>query len=101
MPGLGMKGRLQAAGAQARDQSLDQGQIHAADDVAMLGGQVVERAVAQPDGAVFVLERLEAVAAQGILDGVAGSFPGEVGGPAALTETGAELLSGVTQRGPA
>ena len=59
MTRLGAKDGLQPAGPQARDQSLDQRQVHSAHDVTMLDGQVVERAVAQPDGAVFVPERLE------------------------------------------
>src|SRR5580693_3380378 len=101
MTRLGTKDRLQPAGPQSRDQSLDQRQVHPADDVAMLDGQVVERAVAQPDGAVFVLERLEAWPAQRVLHGLPGVVPGGLGGPAALAESSAELLSGGTQRGPA
>ena len=92
---------MQPAGAEARDQALDQRQVHATDEVAVLGGQLVEWAVAQPDGAIFVLARLEAVAAQGVRCGLAGCFAAGIGGPAALSQAGPELLGGVVQRGPA
>ena len=101
MPRPRIKDRMQPARAKARDQALDQGQVHAADEVAVLGGQLVERAVAQPDGAIFVLAGLESVAAQGVRCGLAGSFTAGIGGPAALSQAGTELLSGVVQCGPA
>src|SRR5882724_276382 len=97
---------MQPARTEARDQALDQGQVHAADQVAVPGGQLVERAVTQPDGAALVADWLKTVIAQGAFRGLpgflgAGFLGAGIGRPAALSEAGPELLSGVAQRGPA
>ena len=82
---------MQPACAKARDQALDQCQVHATDDLGVLGGQAVERAVAQPDGAVLVVPRLETVLAQRVLRGLSRTLQAGISGrPAAPAEVGTD-----------
>ena len=67
---------MQVTRTEAFDQPVDEGQVHAADKVAVLGGQLMERAVTQPDGAIRSPPRLEAVLAQGRLDPSTGGLGG-------------------------
>src|SRR5258708_16847081 len=50
---------VQKAGAELAGQAPDKGEVHAADDTAMPGGEQVERAVAKPNAAVSVASGLK------------------------------------------
>jgi hypothetical protein len=50
-------------------EGLEDGQVGSADQLAVLGGDAVERAVAEPDGAVGVVGRLVAAGGQRLAEG--------------------------------
>ena len=100
VPGFRVEDRVQAAGIQARDQALDQREVHVADQLGLPFRQVAERAVPHPDGAGLVLPRLEAVLGQRALQSQPLAVALGIIGTVPLTEVGAQLPGGVMQRGP-
>ncbi len=98
--GFRIKDGVQSVGARARDQALDQREVHVADHLGLPFRHAAERAVAHPDGASIVMPGLEAVLGQRALQSQ--PLAGALGiiGPVPLTEVGAQLPGGVIQRRP-
>src|ERR1022692_156836 len=63
-PGPRVKCGTQPAYAKACGEALDECQVHAADEFRVPRGQLVKRAVTQPDSASLIMPGLEAVRAQ-------------------------------------
>ena len=54
-----LKHRAQSGQAKPVNQAADQSEVHTADHIRVLPGQLVERAVGQADATVDVVDRLE------------------------------------------
>src|ERR1035437_8305420 len=100
-PWPGVKRGAQPASVEACGKAFDKCQVHAADQVGMPAGQLVKRAVTQPDGAGRVSRRLEAVLAQRGLRGVLHAAPPGTSGPMAFPQVGACLTGCRVQCGAA
>jgi hypothetical protein len=83
---------MKTLGVQADEQPVDQGLVHAADQFRVQPGEAVEGAVAQPEAAVLVAPRLEAVTAEHSLQDTAPVCGLDIG---LAGEVGTELPGGL------
>jgi hypothetical protein len=92
--GVRIEDRAQALCAHARDETLNEREVHPADHFGPQLRKPAERAISQPDGATIVAPRLEALLGQRALHGRGAAI-----GPVPVAEVGAVLPGGVAQRG--
>jgi hypothetical protein len=91
--------RVQIAGAQARDQALNQREVHLADHLGLHIREAAEWAIPHPDRAVIVMPWFEALLGQRAFQSQPQAVaPGTIG-PVALAETSTQPPGGVLQRG--